>query len=397
MYFVDQDGTYESFTLYRKDAIVRASHSLGHRVVFIKKPSLAVSIKKEKPDWIISEIDLFRTTRVSPRLLDGIKLCILAGDEELDTTGNHYLAAAYPELCVFYLKEYAQKYAQLNNTHWFPESADYSKNIPLDFNKKSKDIIYIGSPFDKRVKRIEAISAANKTITIYGNPRWLTFNPMNRFYAGVIQNDNYYEEISSYKINLAMMEGEKTDVPHLNAKLFDSAVAGTIPLTTHYAPFITDYGLEEGKDFFTYRSNDDLLKKIELIKNLSSAAYVDVVASLREKLLRFDYTTLYKALFATMDRYDQPRKLCNTPTMQPISPLLNLFIRVDTKRLGSLVKFAEVNKNNRVPLPIFFKKIYIPSNFSFLYLNVEKSTVSFGLPRFSVKYRVPPFPYLYRE
>ena len=220
------------------------------------------------------------------------------GDEEIDKHGAIECAVNF-DLSVVYVKSIIEELNKLKLTYYFmPEGANFKVNSRKSQALKSPryEVVFIGKPYHPRPRIIKGLISAGINIGVFGSEEWRNHIPEHNYF-GFVSNDDYNEVVSEAKILLALMEFGESEEPHMNAKHFDAAVNGVMSIGTYYSPFVSEFGLIEGTNYCSYRTEKDLLEKI--IFYLNNDNIRNNMA--REQALGFgkcfDYNILYDSFF----------------------------------------------------------------------------------------------------
>ena len=220
------------------------------------------------------------------------------GDEEIDKYGAIECAVNF-DLSVVYVKSIIEELNKLKLPYYFmPEGADFNINRTNSQLLKSPrfEVLFIGKPYYPRPRIINSLISAGVNIGVFGSEEWGKHIPEDNYF-GFVSNDDYNKVISEAKILLALMEFGESEEPHMNAKHFDAAVNGVMSIGTYYSPFVSEFGLIEGFNYSSYRTEKDLLDKI--IHYLDNDAVRKDMASEQTIAFRerFDYNVLYEGFF----------------------------------------------------------------------------------------------------
>lgn len=250
----------------------------------------------------ISHYSFFLLPSTLRELSAGDKLVIgFLGDDETMFSKHQFWVGLF-DAVVTYTEYEAQKYQQINEyTYLLPIGVGLS---PAWDHKPAKeiDVIFVGRPYGNRVDIIRAIKESGISIQVFGSRDWLNYSDLEDVYQGFLEQKAFWSKLAQSKIVLNLMEDAVGEKPHINAKVFEAAMAGSLAVTTYYPPFESTYGLEDGKNIIFYQSVDDLIKQLDYY--LAHDEHRSRVASqLRQHLFaHFAYQDLYRRLFNRLEK-----------------------------------------------------------------------------------------------
>lgn len=354
--WVKNNETYDSWDFYRKKALVDAASIRGYNLCLTAKELLDQKQIKEADFLVVDHTEIGKI-QVLKHLKKTVKLVIISGDEEIASKFIGY-NIAFSDLTIFYLEKYAKRYNLFNNIFLMPEAADYRDNITIQFNEKINGAIYVGAAYPARIKIVSEI----KDIIVHGAKKWQKIFPEK--YFGELRSDLFYSTISKYKSSLCLMELDDS-TPHLNAKIFDSIVAGTIPIVPGYAPFTETYSLPSDC-YYTYRDGSEINKLIQRIDELPEYEYLNKITKLRNSQLIFSYDLQYNRLLQTLDnvKHESLRSWTNFG----IWPLR---IKIREQILRRLLRIMLEDQEKMIPIAVQIFGLIIPSRLSPVFFTVN--------------------------
>jgi glycosyltransferase involved in cell wall biosynthesis len=234
--------------------------------------------------------ETLRALRQSGKMIVGF-----FGDDETQYSKHRFWLGLF-DAVIAYTEREVEAYQQVNRfTYLLPIGVGKPQisNPPHD---KDIDVVFIGRPYASRATKLESLLHAGINVHIFGSRRWIEHPVLRRNYKGYLDSDHFWEVLNRSKIVLNLMEDAGGD-PHINAKVFEAAMAGSMPLTTYYPPFETTYGLVEGKNIVFYENQEELIRKIQYYLK-SDDHRKHVTEQLHAHLYRhFSYESLYERLF----------------------------------------------------------------------------------------------------
>jgi hypothetical protein len=351
--WLKNNDKFNSWELYRSKSLLDAAEKCACNLEVVDINTLSGGKIREASAIVVDHTDI-RRNLIHKYLTADITLIIISGDEEIATKFIGY-NVAFADLNIFYLDKYAKKYDLFNNVFLLPEAADYRLNRCIKYEKK-RGAIYIGSAY---IARVEIIKQVEKVV-VYGSTEWQKLCPEK--YQGILGEDEYYDEISNYKSSLCLMEGDEF-TPHLNAKIFDSIVAGTIPIVPSYRPFTETYHMPSDC-YYTYNDKSEINKLIKEIDEISVEEYQNKIKKLRCSQIEFSFDLQYERLLQVL--IDIKADTCRTWATFAYWPFS---IKIRTQILRKLVHIMKEDQEKMIPISVEFFGIIIPSRLSPIFIN----------------------------
>ena len=222
------------------------------------------------------------------------------GDDETMFHQHKYWLGLF-DAVVAYSEREVERYQQWNrHTYLLPISIGEFPDIP-PAPDRDIDVIFVGRPYGVRADMIRAVKEAGISIQVFGSKRWGDYPELGDIYQGFLNREVFWQQLSRAKIVLNLMEDVTGKGSHLNAKVFETAMAGALSVTTYYPPFETTYGLEDGEHVVFYRSIDDVIAKLKYY--LTHDERRERIAERLQKHLleHFSYRDLYRKLFTDLE------------------------------------------------------------------------------------------------
>ena len=263
-------------------------------------------VQENKIATIFTSSELFEF--VSPDTIDYLEKtgvvvsCVLGDDENNFSININYLGLL--TIPIGYQKEEVGKYLLVNpNTYLLPIGVSFDNTEKYLGQTKMIDILFVGRPYSRRPHFIKFIEKNKINVSVYGSNKWRKYLS-EKIYKGFLDNNDYYKKISQAKLYLAMLESPKCwERLHINAKPFDAAKVGAALIVTKYEKFAESYNLIEGKDFFSYQSEIDLVQKIKFLL-ANDDIREEISLNLRLKLKKYDYDQLYFEYFRNLISFE---------------------------------------------------------------------------------------------
>lgn len=324
------------------------------------------------------------------------------GDEHLDTKtlwpllcSNSGLYISYNDIISKPIKKW------FSNAHVIPEG--FSENhIPEKKWNNNGKIIYVGAPFKGRREIIDYLINHSYDVDIFGSKKWLD-TELKEYYKGYIDNKDYYDTISKYKVLLALTSGDTAFDCHPNAKLGDSLSSKVISLTEIDDITVVEYP-ENIKSIMRFGSLSELLLKVEQIYSLEKLAYRKIVEkSISEaSKLNISYENSYNELIILLkNKFNTiiKKKLFKSKENLEInfSFLMKILIKLKIIKLRKNELIMIIQNNERyinefssiVFFPLSFllgSRYYSFGSISAIKFNSIKSKISLSLVRKKNKY-----------
>jgi hypothetical protein len=277
---------------------------------------------------IHKEIVEFIPIRVLRRLSsEGVLTTGFLGDEEwaLQFTANFVpifdITVVYTQIALIEYSQFGRKLLKL------PVGGSFKALNHVEVHSEDIDVLFIGRPYSPRPDIINYLISNGVKVEVYGSEKWKEHIP-KEFYHGFLDNSIYNQTLSRAKIVLGLMEAPDDGPPHINAKIFDACKNTKFAICTYYAPFYSDYGLEEGVSIVTYRSQEELLEKVQYYLHHSEKR--KGIASAMKAIIakNFDYSVLYRKLLNSVESYYLNEGRILSPTEKKI------ISRVDLESIG---------------------------------------------------------------
>jgi|APSaa5957512535_1039671.scaffolds.fasta_scaffold29478_2 hypothetical protein len=171
-----------------------------------------------------------------------------------------------PVFDAFRTTEYSklEKYKSINNSIIW-QRIGVNKGVFGEYGvEKEYDLIFIGRAYGSREKILEFIikKIPNIKLALYGPNNWKENKILSKYYLGYLDSDDIYSEISKSKISLALLEASDGTTPHINAKVFDSALKDVLVISTYYDLLEVQYSMVNERHIVFYNDTLDLVEKI---------------------------------------------------------------------------------------------------------------------------------------
>lgn len=322
-------------------------------------------------------------------------IIIAGGDENLDYSLLQFFASSVADLYIVYskyLKKIIGRY--FDNLAYIPEGFS-TLHLNGKIRSKTNEIIYIGSPFLGRIKIIKSLLDAGYKVDIYGPGSWKE-TELATSYKGFLDNSEYYQTISVYKIFLSLSSGNHPFVCHPNAKLGDAISANTIALSEFNDNILDEYPLSLNA-IQRVSSLEEFILYAGQILAMPEIQYNELVSETYRKALLLDinYELSFNQLFKSL-RHKKAEPL-TTGEIESVNKFtFNKFMHylalLQILEIKYLLKWLHINEELYKKLPdvlyyplvIHFKKKRVRLNtVSVIKINLNKKRISFCLKRHS--------------
>ena len=240
----------------------------------------------------------------------GIKVIGILGDDEFNYPQYRFLLGWF-DLFVAYVKPCLEYYENFNLSkgYYFPNSCYLHNKKFNEHSQKTKyDVVLVGAPIANRPEMVEGLINSGINLAIYGSPKWKKYSFTNGYYFGFVDTNEFDIVLSNSKIVLAFLEDHITGALHMNTKIWEAVRVGRLPIVTYYDRLVEDYKLVDGVDIVMYKSQQELIDKVNYYVN-NNEERLKIAKALYEKVeSSFEYSTMYKKLFNNLMNNDLNKK-----------------------------------------------------------------------------------------
>jgi spore maturation protein CgeB len=181
------------------------------------------------------------------------------------------------------------------NAAWLPfgfelSDEEYSQ-IPIE--GEIHKVCFIGNPDALRAKWVKRIAAEGIPIDVFGYnwSKYLNPGTPNINFFNQVNGFEYWETLRKYRVQLNIFRPH--NVNSHNMRTFEIPACGGIQL----APASEEHAwfFKENSEIFLYHSEEDAMKKIKLILNMTSTEAALVRNAARNRVLNDDYSYAQRA------------------------------------------------------------------------------------------------------
>jgi Glycosyl transferases group 1 len=258
------------------------------------RKSLVELFRLEKPEFVFLfdslfyDLDILELIIMFREISPDTKILFFEGDDDIRFQFTKYLAL-FLDCILTAQSEFVEKYRKDgNNAILFmllPEQI-----FPPIKNKKEYDVSFIGTAKANREEILKCLYKAGIDLTIFG-PSWNKSSGLKIAHDGFLSPADYLRTIDKTKISLELTKNG-AGIPSFKSRFLEISLRMGFCIV-EYSPIFAKM-FEEGKEIIFFRTEQDLLEKIEYYldhdkerEKIAKAAYKKIMSKYNfEEILR---------------------------------------------------------------------------------------------------------------